>query len=210
MKLIFEKSRQDRRSFDSPERSHTQSIPASYLRESSKPIGLPECSELEVIRHYVALAELNFSIERGLYPLGSCTMKYNPKINDEMAGLSGFKNLHPYTPETLSQGAMELMAELEKWLCELSGMAAVTLLPAAGAHGEFTGLKLIRAYHEDHGLQKTKVLIPDSAHGTNPASSALCGYDVVKVPSNERGILDPIDVERLCDDQTAAIMITNP
>ena len=209
-KTIFEKSSSHRSAFDLPDFEEKNSIPKALCRDSLEPIGLPQLSELEVIRHYAALSEMNFSIEKGLYPLGSCTMKYNPKINEEMAALPGFANLHPYAPETLTQGALWLMYEVEQWLCKLSGMTAVTLLPAAGAQGEFTGLKLIRAYHLDHGFQKTKILIPDSAHGTNPASSALCGYDVVKVPSHERGILDVKNVSAVLDDDVAAIMITNP
>jgi len=208
--LIFEKSGKGRHAFDFPRFEEKNEIPKAYLKDPSDHLGLPEISELDVIRHYVEAAQLNFHIEKGLYPLGSCTMKYNPRINEEMASLSGFANLHPYAPEELTQGAMFLIDQLSQWLCKLSGMDAVTLLPAAGAQGEFTGLQLIRAYHLDHGFKKTKILIPDSAHGTNPASSALCGYDVIKVPSNERGILDPETVEGLLDDGVAALMLTNP
>lgn len=210
MTLIFEKSSQNRTSFDFPVISEKTSIPSHLLRDSLEPIGLPQLSELEVIRHFVHLANLNFNIEKGLYPLGSCTMKYNPRINEDMAALPGFSQIHPYAPEHLVQGALALMYEVEQWLCELTNMKAVTLMPAAGAQGEFTGLKLIRAYHEDKKIKKTKVLIPDSAHGTNPASSALCGYDVVKIPSNEKGILDPKAIEDLLTDEVAAMMITNP
>ncbi len=209
-KLIFEKSSTDRSAFDVPSFKEKNSLPKKFLREGLSSLGLPQLSELEVIRHYVDLAASNFSIEKGLYPLGSCTMKYNPKINDDMAALPAFSAVHPYAPKKLTQGSLELMAQVEKWLCELSGMDAVTLLPSAGAHGEFTGLKLIRAYHKDKGLQKKKILIPDSAHGTNPASSALCGYDVIKVPSNEKGILDPKMVAQLLSSDVAGIMITNP
>ena len=209
-KLIFEKSSTERSSFDFPSFKEKNSLPKKFLRNSFSSLGLPELSELEIIRHYSDLASSNFSIEKGLYPLGSCTMKYNPKINDDMAALPAFSTVHPYMPKQLTQGSLELMVQVEKWLCELSGMDAITLLPSAGAHGEFTGLKLIRAYHKDKGLQKTKILIPDSAHGTNPASSALCGYDVIKVPSNEKGILDPKRVAQLLNSDVAGIMITNP
>jgi len=209
-KSIFEKSSVGRAAFDIPNIKELNQIPDKHLRNPLDTIGLPEVSELETIRHYIKLADMNFSIEKGLYPLGSCTMKYNPKINDEMAALPGFASIHPYAPEDLTQGAMQIMDNVESWLGELSGMDAVTLLPAAGAQGEFTGLKLIRAYHKDKGLKKTKILIPDSAHGTNPASSALCGYDVVKISSNERGILDVKHIKDLFDDSVAAIMITNP
>lgn len=210
MKLIFEKSSQNRSSFDFPEFEEKNSIPQKFLRNPFESLGLPELSELEVIRHYIGSSNKNFNIEKGLYPLGSCTMKYNPKINEDMAALHGFAHLHPYAPQHLVQGALALMVEIEQWLCELTGMKAVTLTPAAGAQGEFTGLKLIRAYMKDKGLKKTKILIPDSAHGTNPASTALCGYDVVKVPSNSLGILDPKTIEEILDDEVAAIMITNP
>jgi glycine dehydrogenase subunit 2 len=209
-KSIFEKSSRGRSSFDQTEFKEKLTIPKALLREPLKPLGLPELSELEIIRHYNELSHMNFSIEKGLYPLGSCTMKYNPKINDEIASLPGFSDLHPYAPEELTQGTLSLMYEVERWLSVLSGMDAITLMPAAGAQGEFAGLKMIRAYHEDKGHKKTKVLIPDSAHGTNPASSALCGYDIVKVPSNERGILDVSHVKEKMDDSVAAIMITNP
>src|SRR3989338_3677259 len=209
-KLIFEKSSTDRSSFDFPSFKEKNTLPKKFLRDSLSSIGLPQLSELEVIRHYVELASANFNIEKGLYPLGSCTMKYNPRINEDMAGLSGFSNLHPYAPQDLVQGALKLMYEVEQWLCELTGMSAVTLQPAAGAQGEFTGLKLIRAYHLDKGLKKTKILIPDSAHGTNPASSTLCGYDVQKVPSNSIGLLDIEQVSKVLDDDVAALMMTNP
>lgn len=209
-RLIFEKSSEGRGSFDFPPFEERNEIPKEYLKEPFDRLGLPELSELEVIRHYVEAAGLNFHIEKGLYPLGSCTMKYNPRINEEMASLAGFANLHPYAPKELTQGAMLLINQLSQWLCKLSGMDAITLLPAAGAQGEFTGLQLIRAYHLDHGLKKTKILIPDSAHGTNPASSALCGYDVVKIPSNRQGILDSETVKQFLDDEVAALMLTNP
>ncbi len=210
MKSIFEKSVSGRNAFDMADFTPQITIPKKFLKSEDEKVGLPELSELEVIRHYIDLAQKNFSIEKGLYPLGSCTMKYNPKITDDMASLSGFSTLHPYAPQDLVQGALKLMSELEKWLGELSGMDALTLLPAAGAHGEFTGLKLIRAYHKDLGRKKTKILIPDSAHGTNPASSALCGYDIVKIPSNNYGMIDIDHLKNLMDDSVAAMMITNP
>ncbi len=210
MKIIFEKSSSNRHAFDLPAFKEKNSISKSYLRDHLKSLGLPQLSELEVIRHYTELAGLNFNIEKGLYPLGSCTMKYNPRINEAMAALPAFSEIHPYAPQDLVQGSLKLMFEVEQWLRELTGMAAVTLMPAAGAQGEFTGLKLIRAYHKDKGLHKTKILIPDSAHGTNPASAALCGFDVVKVPSSVDGVLDPKAVESYLHDDVAGIMITNP
>jgi glycine dehydrogenase subunit 2 len=171
---------------------------------------LPELSELDVVRHFTRLSQWNFSIDSGFYPLGSCTMKYNPKINEDMARLAGFAQHHPYTPEALSQGSLRLLHELQEYLKEVSGMDAVTLQPAAGAHGEMTGMLTIRAYLESQGNVRSKVLMPDSAHGTNPASSTLCGYDVVHIPSNEEGLINIDKLRTLMDEDTAAIMITNP
>ncbi|MDT8317040.1 MAG: aminomethyl-transferring glycine dehydrogenase subunit GcvPB [bacterium] len=183
-------------------------IPEGYLRGEIK--GFPELSEVDVVRHYTRLSQLNYGVDSGFYPLGSCTMKYNPKINETVARYAGFTNAHPYQPEELSQGNLELMFELQGLLAEISGLPHVTLQPAAGAHGEMTGMMMIRACHEKRGNARSKVLIPDTAHGTNPATSALCGYKVVPVKSNERGVIDPQDIERVMDEEVAAIMLTNP
>ncbi len=170
----------------------------------------PEVSEVEAIRHFTRLSTYNYAIDLGLYPLGSCTMKYNPRVNEAVARIDGLAWAHPYQPERLSQGAMEIMAALEDALAEISGMDAVTLQPAAGAHGEFTGILLVRALLESRGNPRKKILIPDSAHGTNPATARMAGYAVSNIPSNERGMVDVEALERLCDEDTAALMITNP
>ena len=171
---------------------------------------LPELTELDVVRHYTRLSQWNFSIDGNFYPLGSCTMKYNPKLNEDMARVPGLALHHPYSPEALSQGSLQLMFELQEYLKEISGMDAVSLQPAAGAHGEMTGMLVIQACLEARGEQRSKVLMPDSAHGTNPASSALCGYDVVQIPSDAEGQIDMAKLKKLMDEDTAAIMLTNP
>ena len=171
---------------------------------------LPELTELDVIRHFTRLSQWNFSIDGNFYPLGSCTMKYNPRLNEDMARLPGFALHHPYTPEALSQGSLQLLFELQDYLKEISGMDAVSLQPAAGAHGEMTGMLVIKAWLESRGEKRHKVLMPDSAHGTNPASSALCGYDVVQIPSDAEGLIDISQLKALMDTDTAAIMLTNP
>ena len=167
----------------------------------------PELSELDVVRHFTRLSQWNFSIDTNFYPLGSCTMKYNPKINENMARIPGFSQHHPCTPEKFSQGSLQLLFELQECLKEISGMEHVSLQPAAGAQGEFTGMLMIHAYHADQGKQKNKVLLPDSAHGTNPASSALCGYAAVQIPSDKEGLIDIDQLNRLMDGDTAAIML---
>ncbi|MEM9069610.1 MAG: aminomethyl-transferring glycine dehydrogenase subunit GcvPB [Myxococcota bacterium] len=179
-----------------------------YRRRSSA--ALPEVSEPEAFRHYVRLSQQNFAIDLGMYPLGSCTMKYNPKVNEWAARLPGFARLHPLTPSHLIQGALELMYRLEQGLAEVCGMDRVSLHPAAGAQGEYTGLMMIRAYHAQTGRNPQKVLIPDTAHGTNPASCALNGLKAVKFPAGENGIVDPAKLAEFIDDDVAAIMITNP
>jgi glycine dehydrogenase subunit 2 len=171
---------------------------------------LPEVSELEVVRHFVRLSQHNFSIDSQFYPLGSCTMKFNPKVNEWAARLPGFARLHPYAPESMAEGALGLMAALEDALAEIVGMDAVSLQPAAGAQGELAGLMMIRAYHEDHGRSPKRVLIPDSAHGTNPASCSLNGLVAVPFPTGEDGTIHAEAVAHLIDDDTAAIMVTNP
>jgi glycine dehydrogenase subunit 2 len=170
----------------------------------------PEISEVETIRHFTRLSTWNYAIDLGMYPLGSCTMKYNPRINEVVARTEGLAWAHPYQPEQLAQGAMEVIAVLESALAEITGMDAVTLQPAAGAHGEMTGIFLIRALLEAGGNPRKKILIPDSAHGTNPATAAMAGYAVQNLKSNEQGLVDLADLERLLNDDIAAIMITNP
>ena len=172
--------------------------------------GFPELSEVEIIRHFTRLSHWNYGVDSGFYPLGSCTMKYNPKINEDLARLPGFASAHPYLPEELSQGALQILFELEKYLAEVSGMDRVTLQPSAGAQGELTGMLMIRAYLTDRGNPRQKVLVPDTAHGTNPASSALCGYQVVQVKSNDRGVLSPESIAEKMDEDVAALMVTNP
>ena len=184
-------------------------IPEALLRK--EPIGLPQLGELDVMRHYKELSDRNFCIEKGFYPLGSCTMKYNPKVNELLANLEGFANLHPMQSDEDSQGALELMYKLQEKLKYITGMDAVTLQPAAGAHGELTGMMIIKKYFEVKGeTQRKKVIIPDSAHGTNPASAKMCGFDIVEVKSNEKGQVDIDALKALLDNTVAAIMMTNP
>lgn len=210
-KLIFEISKKGKRgvslpALDVPEKSDL--IPQNMLRKGR--IGLPEVSEPEVVRHFVNLSIKNHHIDKGFYPLGSCTMKYNPKVNELAARLPGFSRLHPLESAEDAQGALRLMTELSQALLEISGMDGVTLQPAAGAHGELTGLLIMRAWHEAQGDPRKKVIIPDSAHGTNPASIITAGYDVVQIPSGSDGLIDLAALKSLLDDQTAAMMITNP
>ena len=179
------------------------------MRQDS--VGLPELSELDVMRHYKELSDKNFCIEKGFYPLGSCTMKYNPKVNELLANLDGFSNLHPAQTDEDVQGALELMYNLQEKLKLITGMDAVTLQPAAGAHGELTGMMIVKKYFEVHGeKQRTKVIIPDSAHGTNPASASMCGFEIVEVKSNSKGQIDINELKSLLDKNVAAIMMTNP
>lgn len=210
-KLIFEISKPGKRGVALPESDVPKKknlIPESLRRKGR--IGLPEASEPEVVRHFVNLSIKNHHIDKGFYPLGSCTMKYNPKINEIAARLSGFSGLHPLQDEKNAQGALRLMVELSDALKEITGMDGVTLQPAAGAHGELTGLLLMRAYHESRGNPRRKVIIPDSAHGTNPASIITAGYEVVQIPSNADGLINLSALKAVLDDQTAAMMITNP
>lgn len=186
-------------------------ISDQFLRKGN--IGLPQKSELEVLRHYKELSDKNFCVETGMYPLGSCTMKYNPKVNELMANLEGFANLHPLQSDDDSQGALELMYKLQDALKVLTGMDAISLQPAAGAHGEFSGMLVIKKYFEKKGENRKKVIVPDSAHGTNPASASMAGFEIVQVKSNERGQVDVADLKALLDAQgtdIAAIMMTNP
>lgn len=212
--LIFELSKEGRIGYslpelDVPEVELSELIPQEYLRE--EPAELPEVSELDIMRHYTALSRRNHGVDSGFYPLGSCTMKYNPKINEEVARFSGFANIHPLQDESTVQGAMELMYELQTALKEITGMDEVTLQPAAGAHGEWTALMLIRAYHEANGEgHRNKVIVPDSAHGTNPASAAVAGFEIITVKSDENGLVDLEDLRRVVREDTAALMLTNP
>ncbi|HEY3249402.1 MAG TPA: aminomethyl-transferring glycine dehydrogenase subunit GcvPB [bacterium] len=186
----------------------TLGISREDLRE--EPPALPEVSELDVVRHYTRLSHRNFSIDEGFYPLGSCTMKYNPKIHEDVARLSGFARLHPYAPVEQAQGALQLLWELERLLGEVSGMDRVTFQPAAGAQGELTGLLMIRAYFAARGERRTKVIVPDSAHGTNPATASMVGYQVITVKSDARGNIDTRALRAAMDDSVAALMLTNP
>lgn len=174
--------------------------------------GFPEISENEVLRHFTRLSQKNCAIDLELYPLGSCTMKYNPKINEELAALSNFKKLHPLWPESLLQPALAVQFQLQDLLCKVTGLGAVTLQPSAGAHGEYVGIKMMRAYHRKKGQdsRKTKILIPESAHGTNPATCSMVGYEIVSIPTNPSGLVEMKDVLPLIDDSTAGIMMTNP
>ena len=183
-------------------------FPEDFLRKN---LPLPEIPENEVIRHFTNISQLNHAVDVGFYPLGSCTMKYNPKINEETTRLPGFSQIHPLQPVATVQGALGLMHETQQWLAEISGFAAVSLQPAAGAHGELTGVLIIRAYHRSRGdLNRTKILVPDSAHGTNPASSAMSGLEIVVLPSDARGNIDLDALKAECDETLAGIMITNP
>lgn len=183
-------------------------LPEAFIRTD---LPLPELSEMDVIRHYTRLSQLNHGIDTGFYPLGSCTMKYNPKVNEETARLPGFAFVHPLQPIETSQGCLALMFSLQEWLKEIGGFAGVTLQPAAGAQGELTGVLIIRAYHESRGqTQRTKILIPDSAHGTNPATSAMSGMNVVEIKSDGRGNIDLESLKTECDETLAGLMLTNP
>lgn len=208
MKTIFEKSNGVVGIALTDEKEDLSFLDKKFVRDEK--IGLPSVSELEAMRHYKELSDLNFCIEKGFYPLGSCTMKYNPKVNELLANLDGFVNLHPFSDEEDCQGALELMFKLQEALKKITGMDAVTLQPAAGAHGELTGMMVIKKYFEVKGENRKKVIIPDSAHGTNPASAHLCGFDVVPVKSNEKGQVDLDALKELLDSDVAGIMMTNP
>lgn len=194
---------------DVPVREPASLIGEKYLRSGG--LELPEVSELDSVRHFTQLSQRNHGVDSGFYPLGSCTMKYNPKVNDMTAGLDGFQKLHPYQSEDRAQGALELMHELSEMLSEITGMAQVSLQPAAGAHGETTGLMIIKAYHDSRNdTKRTKIVVPDSAHGTNPASSAVAGFDIVEVKSNPEGGVDLDSLRGLMSDEVAGLMLTNP
>jgi glycine dehydrogenase subunit 2 len=206
---IFELSRPNRKGIRFPEPDVPETkLPKDFLREE---LALPEISENQVVRHFTNISQLNHAVDTGFYPLGSCTMKYNPKINEVTARLPGFSQIHPLQPVETVQGALGLMHETQQWLAEISGFDAVTLQPAAGAHGELTGVLIIRAYHNSRGdTNRIKMLVPDSAHGTNPASSAMSGMKIVELPSDDRGNIDLDALRAECDDTLAGIMITNP
>ncbi|MEH7386532.1 aminomethyl-transferring glycine dehydrogenase subunit GcvPB [Bacillus sp. JJ1521] len=212
--LIFELSKPGRIGYslpelDVPEVNMDEVIPSDYLRVEEPE--LPEVSELDIMRHYTALSKRNHGVDSGFYPLGSCTMKYNPKINENVARYNGFAHIHPLQDESTVQGAMELMYDLQEHLKEITGMDEVTLQPAAGAHGEWTGLMMIRAYHEaNNDTARTKVIVPDSAHGTNPASATVAGFETITVKSGEDGLVDLEDLRRVVGSDTAALMLTNP
>ena len=209
-KLIFELSRPGRKGYSLPHNEFgSYDIPQELCREQEA--ALPECDELTVVRHYTNQSANNFGVNNGFYPLGSCTMKYNPCINEEMAALPAFSALHPLQPAETTRGAQEVCRMLEQSLCAITGLSVFTLKPFAGAHGELTGLMVIRAYHEKRGdTRRTKVIVPDSAHGTNPASAAVCGLDIVEVKSLADGTVDVEHLKELLNDEVAAMMMTNP
>ena len=212
MKLVFEKSRPGRRAgrIPRPEKLPAPELPAELRRR--KPPRLPEVPENEIVRHFTELTTRNFGIDTGFYPLGSCTMKYNPRVNERVAALPGFRDLHPLQDEEAAQGALELMHDLQEILAEITGLDAVSLQPAAGSQGELTGLMLMRAYFADKGEddRRRKIIVADTAHGTNPASVTMAGYELVKVDTDKRGNIDLDDLRAKVDDETAGLMLTNP
>ncbi|MGA7832525.1 MAG: aminomethyl-transferring glycine dehydrogenase subunit GcvPB [Terracidiphilus sp.] len=210
--LLFEKSSPGKRGYmlpplDVPAVDAASLLGAAHRMQSAE---LPELSEIEIIRHFTRLSTWNYAIDLGMYPLGSCTMKYNPRVNEWVARIEGLADAHPYRPVALAQGILEVMDNLQRCLLEITGMDAITLQPAAGAHGEFTGILLVRAWHESQGNARKKILIPDSAHGTNPATAAICGYTVENLKSNAEGGIDLEALTRQVDEETAALMLTNP
>ena len=210
MKLLFEISKEGHGCDLLP----TLDVPETVIPEKDRrgiPLPLPQLSETEISRHYTRLMKRTFGVNSGFYPLGSCTMKYNPRINEEMASLPGFTGIHPLQPEHTVQGCLEVLTETEKALCEITGMDAVTFQPAAGAHGELVGVLLMKAYHESRGdVKRTKIIVPDAAHGTNPASATMAGYTVVNIPSNSEGCVDVEKLREAVGDDTAGLMLTNP
>ena len=210
--LLFEKSAPGKRAYKLPPLDVPPVNAAGLLGNAmrSRSAELPELSEIEIIRHFTRLSTWNYAIDLGMYPLGSCTMKYNPRVNEFVARIEGLADAHPYRPEPLAQGILEVIDLLQHCLTEICGMDAITLQPAAGAHGEFTGILLVRAWHESQGNPRRKILIPDSAHGTNPATAAICGYQVENIKSNALGGIDLEALARQVDEDTAALMLTNP
>src|ERR1035437_9340929 len=210
--LLFEKSSPGKKGYMLPPLDVPAVDAASLLGATHRttPSLLPELSEIELIRHFTRLSTWNYAIDLGMYPLGSCTMKYNPRVNEWVARIFGLSEAHPYRPDSLAQGTLEAIDLLQRCLVEITGMDAITLQPAAGAHGEFTGILLVRAWHESRGNARRKVLIPDSAHGTNPATAAICGYTVENLKSNAEGGIDLEALAAQVDEETAALMLTNP
>ncbi|MDD5194467.1 MAG: aminomethyl-transferring glycine dehydrogenase subunit GcvPB [Candidatus Omnitrophica bacterium] len=211
-KVIFEKGKEGRRTRyltkpEIPLKRADELLPKQFLREN---LNLPSLGELDVVRHYTNLSRLNFSVDTNFYPLGSCTMKYNPKVNEALASMEEFTHVHPYQPSTDVQGALELIFNLEQILCEITGMNRFTFQASSGAAGELTGMLMIRKYHAIKKNKKTKVIVPDSAHGTNPATSSMCGYQTVIIESKENGLIDLDKLAKSCDSEVAAIMLTNP
>ncbi len=211
--LVFEQSIPERRGYrlppsDVPERPLNELLPQEQLR--TVPAQLPEIAEFDAVRHYTRLSQRNFAVDTHFYPLGSCTMKYNPKLNERVAALPGFASIHPYQPSSQVQGMLQLLYELEQWLCAITGMGAFTLQPAAGAQGELTGLKIIAAYQRHKRRSRSTILIPDSAHGTNPASAALSGFRVVQLRSGVDGLIDMKELKAKLTEDVAALMLTNP
>jgi glycine cleavage system P protein (glycine dehydrogenase) subunit 2 len=210
--LIFEKSSPGKRAYKMAPLDVPEVDPAALLGDACRESTglLPELSEIEIVRHFTRLSTWNYAIDLGMYPLGSCTMKYNPRVNEVVARIAGFAEAHPYRPNSHAQGGMEIIELLQKCLLEITGMDAITLQPAAGAHGEFTGILLTRAWHESQGNPRRTVIIPDSAHGTNPATAAICGYAVENLKSNSDGGIDLDALARQVNEETAALMLTNP
>src|ERR1700726_4177055 len=210
--LIFEKSSPGKKAYRLSELDVPAVDAASLLGNAVRTdLGvMPELSEIEIVRHFTRLSTWNYAIDLGMYPLGSCTMKYNPRVNEVVSRLEGIAEAHPYQPESLSQGALGIMKLLSDALIEITGMDAITLQPAAGAHGEFTGILLVRAFHESKGNARKKILIPDSAHGTNPATAATVGYAVENLKSNDRGMVDVAALAAQMNEDVAALMVTNP
>jgi glycine dehydrogenase subunit 2 len=206
---ILERSVAGRRAWSLPPLDVPEASIAEEHARSSRP-ALPEVAEVDLVRHYTGLAQMNYGLDTGMYPLGSCTMKYNPKVGETVAALPGFQRLHPLQPDSTTQGVLELLWRLERALCEITGMARATLQPPAGACGEMTGLLLMRAFHEDRKDERRRVIIPDSAHGTNPASVRLAGFDAVPVRSDARGLVDVGALAKLVDGSVAGLMLTNP
>lgn len=209
-KLIFEISKPGRKAYSLPESDVPSfGLPAGLLRREEQE--LPEVTEVDVVRHFTNLSHKNYAVDLGMYPLGSCTMKYNPKINEEAANIPGFAGIHPLQPAKTVQGALKLMADLEQMLCEITGMSAFTFQPAAGAQGEATGLMIMKAYHRHRGDEKRKrIIVPDSAHGTNPASASVVGFEVVEVKSNKEGGVDLDELRAALNEEVAGLMLTNP
>src|SRR4030065_1970176 len=211
--LIFEQGGEGRKGYSLPrwdveKAEDGKLIPSLLLRKELK--GFPHLSEVEVVRHFTRLSQWNYGVDSGFYPLGSCTMKYNPKVNEDAARMSGFTHIHPYQPEDLLQGVLQLMYEFGGYLTEITGMDDVTLQPAAGAHGELTGMMMIRAALEARGEERKKVLVPDTAHGTNCSTSTIASYRMVEIKSNERGIIPLEKIVEQMSEEVAAIMVTNP